>query len=332
MGRLTGRAVVWAAGLVVLFAGSVPPVGPRTVEVRRGEVEQTIRVSGSTAAAQGMMLRAPYLRGNRGRGSPGDFNLELTQLIEPGRHVREGDVVAVFDSESMRNRLDNDEADVAQAEGTLKRLRADQAAEMEAHQQKIRVAKAAVDSAVLDLSTARVRSAIDAQKFALALEEARATLAALTAEVPSLQARQAAELRSAELELERATLEARRSKANLDRLTVEAPMEGLVVAEQIYRNGEFAQIRQGDQLHAGQPYVRIADLRKMIVEATANQVDAAELRIGRPVRVGFDAYPGLELTGRVEGIGAMARSNGIARQLRGGDSADHFARREPMGG
>src|SRR4051812_27054909 len=141
MGGRKQRVVVWIAGgmaaglAVALFAGSVPRKGetpapsandgPRAVQVRAGSLAQTIRVTGSTAAAEGVMLRAPYLRGNRGRGSPGDFNLELTQLIEPGRHVREGEVVAVFDSESMRNRLDNDEADVAEAAGTVKRLRAD---------------------------------------------------------------------------------------------------------------------------------------------------------------------------------------------------------------
>ena len=169
-------------------------------------MERTIRVSGSHGGGGGDdATGAVSARESRAGVCRGISTSELTQLIEPGRHVREGEVVAVFDSENMRNRLDNDEADVAQAEGTLKRLRADQAAQMEANQQEIRVARAAVDSAVLDLSTARVRSAIDAQKFALTLEEARATLKALNAEVPNLHARQAAELRSAELELERAT-------------------------------------------------------------------------------------------------------------------------------
>lgn len=284
--------------------------GLRTVEVRSGTLARTVLVTGSTAAAEGVMLRAPYLRGNRSRGGSGDFQLELTQLAEPGRHVRQGEIVAVFDNESMRNRLDNVEAEVAEAESVVKRLQADQAAQFDAHEQKLRVARADLDRAVLDLKTVRVRSALQAQAFALALEEAQATLQALTAETPHLRARQAAELRSAQLEAERATVEARRAQANLDRLTVRAPMDGLVVSQEIYRGGQFGQVRQGDQLHSGQPYVRIADLRRMVVEAAANQVDATELRTGQSVRVHFDAYPGLELPGRVEGVGAMARNTG----------------------
>jgi HlyD family secretion protein len=309
------RAIHRSSGIcavAVLALASVPELqGPPAVEVRSGSLARTIRVSGSTAAAASTILRAPYLRGNRGRGSPGDFQLELTQLAKPGSHVREGDIVAVFDNENMRNRLDNDQAEVDEAEGAVKRLIADQAAQMEAHQQKIRVARAAVDTATLDLKTARVRSQIDAQKFALTLEESRATLDSLNAETPNLRIRQAAELRAAELELQRATVDARRAKANLEHLAVHAPMDGLLVAEQIYRFGQFGEIRQGDELRPGQPYLRIADLRRMVVEASANQVDGTDLRIGQPVHLRFDAYSNLELTGHVQGVGAMARGSGF---------------------
>ena len=303
-----GNRIATGALAVALFASTEG--GPLTAVVRSGTLSRTIRVTGTVAAAESAVLRAPYLHGNRSRGSPSDFNLELMQLIEPGRSVREGDVVAVFDNENMRNRLDNDEADVAEAQGAVSRLRADQQARYEAHEQKIRVARAAVDSAILDLKTARVRSQIDAQKIALTLEEARATLEALKVQSVHLKASQAAQLRSAELELERATVDARRARSNLERLTVRAPMDGLVVAEQVYRNGQFAQIRQGDQLRPGQPYVRIADLGRMAVEATVNQVDATDLRTGQPVTVRFDAFPDLALAGRVDRVGAMARSGG----------------------
>jgi multidrug resistance efflux pump len=321
----TRKIVVCAACVaavlgVGLFAGSTPgggvptapsPEGVSAAVVRAGALARTIRVTGSTTAAQAVVLRAPYLQGNRSRGGPGDFQLELSQLVTPGKRVRAGEVVAVFDNENMRNRLDNSEAEVAEAEGALRRLLANQAAAFEAHEQKIRVARADLDKARLDLETARVRSAIQAQQFALALEEAQATVEALIAQTAHIRASQAAEFRVAELDSEDATIDARQAKTNLERLTVRAPMDGLVVSEQIYRNGQFGQIRQGDQLRPGLPYVRVADLSRMIVEGSVNQVDAADLRTGQPVRVRFDAYPDLALSGRVVAVGAMARSDGM---------------------
>ena len=48
----------------------------------------------------------------------------------------------------------------------------------------------------------------------------------------------------------------------------------------------------------------------MQIEANVNQAQSSELRIGQRVRIGFDAFSGLELTGRVHSIGALASSPG----------------------
>jgi multidrug efflux pump subunit AcrA (membrane-fusion protein) len=279
-----------------------------SVQVQPGTVERTIRLTGVTAAKRGVMLRAPYLRGSRSRGTPRDFQMELTELVEPGSRVQEGAVVAVFDSESMRNRLDDLKADRVDLEGRYKRLLADQLAEREAHNQKIRVARVNIESAQLDLKTAPVRSAIQAQIFKLSLEEARAAYKAVTDETKYFDETQASDRRALELQLDRARLEEGRAQSNLDRLTVRAPISGLAVSQEIYRGGEFGEVRNGDELRAGQPYLRIVDLGSMIVEANANQVDAIHLRIGDPVHVGFDAYPNLHLSGTLTAIGSIART------------------------
>ena len=284
-------------------------VGP-SVKALFGTVERSIRVTGSTAARRGVMLRAPYLRGSRNRGGPRDFQLELTDLVKSGSRVSQGTIVARFDNVNMRNRLDDLGADRADLEDRLRRLVADQLAEREAHDQKIRVALAHIDTARLDLKTAPVRSAIQAQLFALALQEAQASYKALADETKFLKARQAADRRNRELELDRARLEERRAQANIDRLSVRAPISGLAVSQEIYRGGDFAEIRSGDQLRAGQPFLRIVDLHTMIVEATANQADVMQLRIGELVHLGFDAYRNLHLSGEVIAIGSIARTGG----------------------
>jgi biotin carboxyl carrier protein len=269
-------------------------------------LERTLRVTGSTEVAYGVMLRAPYLRGARSRGGPRDFDLILTQLAEPGKKVKEGDVVAVFDNVNMRNRLDDLDAERVNLDGQLKRLFADQAATREAHDQQIRSTRAAMQQASLDLQTAPVRSEIQAQALKLALDEAKATYQALRRETPDFMAGQTAERRTLELQLERLTVETRRAKQNVDHLTVTAPIGGMLVSQQIYRGGSFNEIRAGDELRSGQPYLRIVDVHSMVVEAAASQTDAAELRVDAPARIAFDAFPGLKLPGKVRSVGAMA--------------------------
>jgi multidrug efflux pump subunit AcrA (membrane-fusion protein) len=257
-----------------------------------------------------MVLRAPYVRGTRSRGGPADFQLVLTELAEAGKKVKEGDVVAVFDAVNMRLRLDDEQADRVQLEGQLEKMKADQLAETTVHEQQVRVTLSNRDKARLDLRTVKVRSVIDAELFKLSLEEAEAAYKDQVRQIEYLKAKHAADRRSLELQLERAVVEEKRAQANLDRFTVRAPMDGLVVSQDIYRNGELAQIRNGDQLRSGQPYLRIVDLRSLIVRATVNQADVANLRLDSPARIHFDAYPGIELPGRVLSIGAIARSGG----------------------
>jgi len=86
-------------------------------------------------------------------------------------------------------------------------------------------------------------------------------------------------------------------------------MDGIVVMQSIVRNGEFGQIREGDQVQAGQPFVQIVDPSSMVLNATVNQVDAERLRLGMKATVRMDAYPDIELPATLMGIGAMAKAS-----------------------
>jgi hypothetical protein len=73
----------------------------------------------------------------------------------------------------------------------------------------------------------------------------------------------------------------------------------------------MAQIQQGDQLYPGQFYMQVVDPNSMIINATVNQVDAEQLRIGMKARVRFDAYPGLEVPAHIVNIAAVPKSGGM---------------------
>jgi cobalt-zinc-cadmium efflux system membrane fusion protein len=279
-----------------------------TAEVRSGTIERTIRLTGTTVAATSVMLRAPYLRGRRSAGGSA-YGLVLESLAESGTPVRKGDRVAAFDQLPMQNRLDDQQADRVERELRLTTVRTQMDENRAAHQQQIRVAKARMDKAALDVKTAPVRSAIQNALFQLALNEAKATYQMLLAQTKYNEAAARAEIRRAQLDLQEAQLEERRAVANVERMVVHAPIDGRFIVTEIHRGSEFSQIRAGDQLRRGQPYAQIVDARSLVVEATANQVDVEGLRIGARALVRFDGYSDLELPARVYSIGPLARSN-----------------------
>ena len=309
-------------------------VSVSTAVVGLGDLTATVRVNGTVNAQNFAALMAPRILGSRtglnrggdgpggGGGAPGggggggggggpmgDFSLVLLKLASPGVRVKTGDVVAEFDPQNQLQRLDDYKDSAVQQENMVKKMLANLAAVKEAHDQSVRMAKADWDKAVLDLKTADVRSAIDAEKFKLTVEENAAKYKQLVAESALVDESQRAQIRSNELNRDQSKIEVARAEANVKKMSVKAPMDGIVVMQSIVRNGEFGQIREGDQVAAGQPFVQIVDPTSMVLNATVNQVDAEKLRLGMKATIHMDAYPDIELPGTLVGIGAMAKAS-----------------------
>ncbi|HXK05130.1 MAG TPA: HlyD family efflux transporter periplasmic adaptor subunit [Verrucomicrobiae bacterium] len=301
----------------VAAQGSITSVS--TVAVALGDVSATIRVTGTVAAQNFAALLAPRILGSRsgmnrggdagGGGGPGDFNLVLMKLAKPGIRVKTGEVVAEFDPQNQLQRLDDYKDSAIQLENTVRKMVANLAAVKEAHDQTVRTAKSDFEKAKLDLQTADIRSAIDAEKFKLSVEETEANYKQLVAESALVEESQRAQIRVSELNLQQSKIEVQRAEANVQKMSMKSPMDGIVVMQSIVRNGEFGQIREGDQVQAGQPFVQIVDPSSMVLNATVNQVDAQRLRLGMKASVHLDAYPDIELPGTLVGIGAMAKAS-----------------------
>jgi HlyD family secretion protein len=304
-------------------------VSVSTAVVGLGDLHATVRVNGTVNARNFAALMAPRILGSRsglnrggdggsmnpggggggGGGPMGDFSLVLMKLAKPGVHVKSGDVVAEFDPQNQLQRLDDYKDSAVQQENMVKKMLANLSAVKEAHNQSVRLAKADWDKAILDLKTADVRSAIDAEKFKLTVEENAAKYKQLLAEADLVDASQVAQIRVSQLNRDQSKIEVARADANVKKMTVKAPMDGIVVMQSIVRNGEFGQIREGDQVAAGQPFVSIVDPTSMVLNATVNQVDAEKLRLGMKSVIHLDAYPDIELPGTLVGIGAMAKAS-----------------------
>ena len=225
--------------------------------------------------------------------------------------VKKGESVAEFDKQYQLNRLDDYKATVVQSEQSLRRMDAELEVSRKAHDQSIAQAQAAVDKAKLDIQTIPVRSAIEAERLRLALEEAEASLKQLRTEVPFFDVSQKADRRNSELGVETSRIELRRAEQNLNRMSVAAPMDGMLVMQNTMRGTEFAAIQEGDQLFPGQMFAQIVDPRSMLVVANANQVDAELIRVGARANLRFDAYPGLVVPAKVMSVAAITRPGGM---------------------
>lgn len=286
---------------------SLKPENPETSAVPR----PTLRLAGTTFAEKSADLRAPRLRGERSRGTSSDWGLVLVQLAPAGTLVKKGDVVARFDPLFMETRLDDMKALRIERETAVNVLRSDLDVQRISNQQSIARARAKAEKAQLDLGTAPVRSEIQNEIYRLAREEADLEFKSLQSQTADLEASLAAQLRIAELQLAEAVVEEKRAKANLDRMMIRTPVDGIVVIPEIFRGSEFGAIQVGDQVSPGQYYMQIADRQHMVVRAMANQSDIERIRVGAHAWVHFEAFPELSLPATVYAIAPMAESGGL---------------------
>jgi multidrug efflux pump subunit AcrA (membrane-fusion protein) len=213
-----------------------------TAAVAQGDIRASLRIAGTIIAERSATLRAPRIIGSRsdisrggggahdqGPGGHPDFTLNLLRLAKAGTPVRAGDVVVEFDPESQLQRLDDYQDSVIQLKNSIRKLTANLAASEEAHEQKVRTAHADWQKALLDLKAGPVRSRIDAEKLQLTAEEAELRHARLMAERALVEESQLASIHASELLLQKSALELERARNNLKRMTMAAPIDGIVV-------------------------------------------------------------------------------------------------------
>ena len=280
---------------------AIPTVTVKTAKVAIGNLERTVRVGGQTAAINFANVTAPAMRGP-------DSNREMILLktAVPGSWVKKGTLIAAIDAQSMQDHVDDLGDTIQAAEADVRKRKAEQQIEWENLQQTLRVSKSEVDKARLDYNAGEVRTDIERQLLKLTLDEAEASYKQAQADLAFKKASHESEIKVLEYTLIRHTRHRDRHKGDVRAFTMYAPMDGLVVMSQIWRGNEMGQVQTGDRVFPGQGFMKIVNTRTMQVEGTVNQAESSEFRVGQDAIVKLDAFPGLQFSGKVYSIGALA--------------------------
>ncbi len=294
----------------------------RTATVASGIVDSTVRLTGVTVSRDSVTLRAPEAAPPRSvppGGSPSaaaerfghEEKVVVEDVVAPGTMVTAGQVVARFEHRFTAARLDDYRAAVGEREAEVRTEKADLDEAARARQEQIASAAAALEKARSDMRAIPVLSAMDAERTRLDFDEAEARYQQLQAEQPLLKASAEADLRAAELDLESARLELKRVEESAGTTVVVAPSAGLVVLGIVIRDGLSRPIQPGDEIPSGEPFMKIAGSKAILIEAVVNEADLARMRPGAKATIRFDAYPALTLPGTLETVGEIGVGGGV---------------------
>jgi len=125
-----------------------------------------------------------------------------------------------------------------------------------------------------------------------------------------------AEVRSLEIQRDRAHDAMAYAQKNTERLAIHSPIDGIVVLNSIWKGGQMGEVQEGDEVRPGVPFMQVVNAGSMQVRARVNQADITTLTAGLPVRVGLDAYPELSFTGKIDHIAAIGVTSGLNQKVR----------------
>ena len=308
------RRLIWAGAIVAVAAVAVTlatgtPVLPArrssvpTAKVVRGPLKLTVYATGELRAGRTLNVMAPAAGGS----------LRIVKLLPTGTPVRKDEVVIEFDPADQIFAVEQAKSDLAEAEQQIVKMKADTA--VQASQDKLNMLTARYDvrRGELDAAGNEFIGAIDAQKNALTLEEARRRLQQLEQDAGSRTATTKAALAVVDERRNKAQLAMQRAQGIIDSLIVKAPIDGVVSVKE-NRDGQFfffsgmvlPQYREGDTTSSGRNIADIVESGKMEVRAKVTETDRDNLKAGQRATVQIDALPGRTFTAKVGALSGGA--------------------------
>jgi membrane fusion protein (multidrug efflux system) len=224
--------------------------------------------------------------------------------VKENQRVKAGDILFVIDPEPYRIALEQADAALAAARVQVSTMASDTgsaAADIESANADILLAQATYDrQAALMKKGFTTRASLDAAAHNVAAARAKLATARASARRAQAQLGSGTVASGVPAAVQAAMAERNRAVMNLSRTVVRAPRDGIV--------SQTSRLQVGNITPSG---VAALSLVTQAPWVTANfkETDLANMRVGQPVELTFDAYPGVKLCGKVDSIGAGTGSS-----------------------
>jgi HlyD family secretion protein len=277
--------------------------GLPTARVESGDVDLKVFTRGEMRTPNVGMLIAPSVGGT----------LQIVHFAKTGEFVKAGDVVLEFDPSEQEYNLEQAKSQLRMAEEQMTKSKDDGAVSAANDQVGLLHARYDVRRAELDVSQNELKSAIDAKKNDLALEDAKRRLAQLEQDVQSRVASNKAQLAVLEAQRTKAQLDIKQAETRIQSMTVKAPISGLMNREGNREAGNFffpgmtlPEYQEGDQTSPGRIVGKILDVSQMEILAQVPEIARGDINPNQTAVITMDALPDKSYTGKVKTIAGMA--------------------------
>jgi len=287
---LGGGALLGAARLI-----NRPSATP-TVEVKRSEFIDSLRLRGEVKALRSLPISAPAAAGD----------LLVVKVADDGVHVKKGDPVVEFDKTRTEQDLAQYKSALKSAQAEIDQARAQARLTEEEDVTAVMKAEYDVESAKLEAGKQEIVSAIDGEKARLKVTDAEQKLREAEQKQKSDRVASKAAIENKNQAIKKALFDMQRAERALSEMTLRAPVDGMVSLLQVWHGGSVEAFKAGARAWPGAPMAEIPDLSTIRAAARVDETERGRLQIGQVVNVQLDAIPDRQFTGRIDLISAIA--------------------------
>lgn len=271
---------------------------------------QILRLKGTTEAVQARAILAPLLSGQQ------VHTLTIIHLTPGGTRVQKGDLLAEFDRQDQMRDFVDKQADFHKLVDQVAQEQAKESAAKAKDETELKAAEDSLRKAELEIQKAEIVSRIDAEKNQENFDEAKATYDQLRETFDLKRKAAQAAIRILEIQRDRTQQIMLHARANADLMQIHSPLDGVVVLNTIWKQGTMGEVQEGDQVHAGVPFMQVVNPAIMQVRVMANQQDFPFLQVGQTATVRLDAYPDLAFLAKLDQMAPIAEGGDFSSKLR----------------
>jgi len=291
-------ALVVVVGLVSWSVTGKVKIPIATFDVKRGEFIVSVTESGEIKAANSVTLSRPNIRWTQS---------QIVFLAPEGSVVKAGDVLVQFDTGELAKNLTDKQNDLEIQYADLRKLKADQLADMAVLEADVDNARISYELAQLAVERMKFESEAQQRQAQLELERSKNTLEQRKQKIESQRIIDKSNIDKANLKIHQTLMDIKKIKDDIEKLTLKAPIPGLVVYELTWSGGTMRKIQVGDTPWPGQGLISLPDLSKMQVLTYVNEVDVSKVKKGQGVNIKLDAFPDKRFQGSVASVATIGK-------------------------
>jgi len=297
---------VLAAAVVLLALRSSGPDPGAPVTVTRGDLVLTVEVEGELAAVRSVEMSVPPVA---------EVEFKIAFLAPEGTTVAKGEPVIRFDTEALERQLAQKRAEYEEAAKKVEQKEIDLRMKLLDLEQRMAQAEADLGRARLKVEVpAEVQQRIELEKARLEETGLERDLENMRAEKRSTETLVGAELDSLRRQRDRARGRVRALEDGIEKMTVGAPQDGIVVYRTNWRDEKK---KVGDSVWFGETILALPDLTEMMGDGFVDEADGGPVREGQAVTLRLEARPDFDLSARVKRIARTVKQRSWRTPLKG---------------